>query len=159
MRFLFFVKCFLLDNVTCVSVWSPLDGFIGCIMLYFCLLTEGEQWIIAIIKKSLQVSFLLSSSLLLHPIPCMSSCLLSPKMSKSWDKSFFWGSLYQPVLWFTVGWIAEPNMCTLRHMEIPQPGEIQAMITSWLFWYSAATSEWTTAQGSSAAQGEMALFT
>ena len=90
MRFLCYVKCFLLDNVTCVSVWSPLDGFIGCIMLYFCLLTEGEQWIIAIIKKSLQVSFLLSSSLQVHPLPCMSSRLLSPKMSKSWDKSIFW---------------------------------------------------------------------
>ena len=89
MRFLRYVKCFLLDNVTCGSVWSPLDDFIGCIMLYFCLLTEGGQWIIATIKKWLQGSLLLSSYLLVHPVPCMSSCLLSLKMSKSWDKSIF----------------------------------------------------------------------
>ena len=157
MRFLRYVKCFLLDNVTCVSVWSPLDDFIGCIMLYFWVLTHGEQWITAIVKKSLQVSFLLSSSLLRHPIPCMSSCLLSPKMSKSWDKSIFLGSLYQPFLWFTIGWIADPE-CTLRLMEISASDEIQDMVT-WSSWHSAATPEWITAQGSSAAQGEMALFT
>ena len=89
-------------------------------MLYFCLLTESEEWIIAIIKKSLQISFLLSSSLLVHPVPCMSSCLLSLKMSESWYKSIFWKVCTNQFCNLRVGWIVEPNMCTLRLMEIPQ---------------------------------------
>ena len=38
----------------CICMVSA-RSFHWCIMLYFCLLTEGEQWIRAIIKKSLQV--------------------------------------------------------------------------------------------------------
>ena len=103
-------------------------------MLYFWLLTEGEQRITAIIKKSLQVSSLLSSSLLLHPIPCMSSCLLSPKMSKCWYKSIF-GKFVR-----TSSVIYGRLDCRTQYVYIEAHGdpsasdEIQAMVTSWSSW-------------------------